>query len=92
MTKAQILAAVRDATGDKDAERMAGFKKPEMVEAAEELLAGTDWLPIPLRTPPLIEQSDEPQFEIVDDGDVQEEDEVIEADASEEPAVLEAAE
>ncbi len=45
VTKAQILAAVRDAKGDKDADRIAGFKKPDMVEAAEELLVGTDWLP-----------------------------------------------
>ncbi|MEM9766084.1 MAG: DNA-binding protein, partial [Pseudomonadota bacterium] len=41
VTKAQILAAVREAKGDKDADRIAGFKKPGMVEAAEELLAGT---------------------------------------------------
>ncbi|WP_114391279.1 ParB/RepB/Spo0J family partition protein [Notoacmeibacter marinus] len=50
VTKAQILAAVREAKGDKDADRIAGLKKPGMVEAAEELLAGTDWLPEPLRT------------------------------------------
>ena len=92
VTKAQILAAVADAKGEKDAERIAGFKKPEMVEAAGELLAGTDWLPSPLRTPPLIEQPDEPEFEIVDDSDAQENDELSETDASEEPAVLEAAE
>ncbi|MFQ6548551.1 ParB/RepB/Spo0J family partition protein [Aestuariibius sp. 2305UL40-4] len=70
VTKAQILAAVREAKGDKDADRIAGFKKPDMVEAAEELLAGSDWLPEPLRTPPLVEQPDEPEFEIVDDGDI----------------------
>ncbi|MEO1200187.1 MAG: ParB/RepB/Spo0J family partition protein [Pseudomonadota bacterium] len=70
VTKAQILAAVREAKGDKDADRIAGFKKPEMVEAAEELLAGTGWLPQPLRSPPLVEEPDEPEFEIVDDGDV----------------------
>ena len=51
VTKAQILAAVREAKGDKDADRIAGFKKPDMVEAAEELLSGTGWLPQPLRTP-----------------------------------------
>ena len=65
--KAQILAAVREAKGDKDADRIAGFKKSDMVEAAEELLAGTGWLPEPLRTLPLIEQADEPEFEIVDE-------------------------
>ena len=69
VTKAQILAAVREAKGDKEADRIAGFKKPDMVEAAEELLAGTDWLPEPLRTPPLAEDLDEPEFEVVDDID-----------------------
>jgi len=71
VTKAQILAAVREAKGDKDADRIAGFKKPDMVEAAEELLAGTGWLPAPLRTPTFVEEPDEPEFEIVDDGDVE---------------------
>ncbi|WP_019960605.1 ParB/RepB/Spo0J family partition protein [Woodsholea maritima] len=89
VTKAQIAAAVREAKGDKDADRMAGFKKPDMVEAAEELLAGTGWLPEPLRTPPLIEQPDEPEFEIVDEnlsahGD--------ESEPSEHQTALEAAE
>lgn len=92
ITKAQILAAVRDAKGDKDADRIAGFKKPDMVEAAEELLAGTDWLPVPLRTPPLIEQPDEPEFEIVDEGDVQDIDQVSNSEEAEEPVALEAAE
>ncbi|MEM7397307.1 MAG: ParB/RepB/Spo0J family partition protein [Pseudomonadota bacterium] len=70
VTKAQILAAVREAKGDKDADRIAGFKKPDMVEAAEELLGGTGWLPQPLRTTPLAEEPNVPEFEIVDDGDV----------------------
>ena len=55
VTKARILEAVREAKGDEAAERIAGLKKPEMVTAAEELLAGTGWLPEPLRTPPLVE-------------------------------------
>ncbi|WP_171173671.1 ParB/RepB/Spo0J family partition protein [Ruegeria sp. HKCCD8929] len=89
VTKAQILDAVREAKGDKDADRIAGFKKPDMVEAAEELLAGTGWLPEPLRTPPLIERPDEPELEIVDEnlsahGD--------EPDADEHQTALEAAE
>jgi ParB family chromosome partitioning protein len=50
VTKAQILAAVRDALGDEAAERIADRKKPEMAEAAEQLLAGTGWLPPVLRT------------------------------------------
>ncbi|MEM8773174.1 MAG: ParB/RepB/Spo0J family partition protein [Pseudomonadota bacterium] len=88
VTKAQILAAVREAKGDKDADRIAGFKKPDMVEAAEELLAGTGWLPQPLRTAPLAEEPDEPEFEIVDDGDVTSDKPAVEDDE----AALQAAE
>lgn len=51
VTKARILAAVREAKGDSAAERITHMKKGEMAEAAEELLAGTGWLPEPLRTP-----------------------------------------
>jgi ParB family chromosome partitioning protein len=50
VTKAHILAAVRDALGDEAAERIADKKKVEMAEAAEQLLAGTGWLPPALRT------------------------------------------
>ncbi|VVT24584.1 ParB/RepB/Spo0J family partition protein [Rhizobium sp. EC-SD404] len=66
VTKAQILKAVREAKGDKQADRIAGLKKPDMVAAAEELLASTSWLPQPLRTPALVEKPDEPEFEIVE--------------------------
>ncbi|MEM7530526.1 MAG: DNA-binding protein, partial [Pseudomonadota bacterium] len=88
VTKAQILAAVREAKGDKDADRIAGFKKPDMVEAAEELLSGTGWLPQTLRTAPLIEDPDEPEFEIVDDGDVAQDEQTVKDDE----AALQAAE
>ena len=90
VTKAQILAAVREAKGDEDADRIAGFKKPDMVEAAEELLAGTGWLPQVLRTAPLAEEPDEPEFEIVDDGDVTSDEPAVEDD--EEAVALQAAE
>ncbi|MCP9626468.1 ParB/RepB/Spo0J family partition protein [Rhodopseudomonas palustris] len=50
VTKAQILAAVREALGDGAAQRIADKKKQEMAEAAEQLLAGTGWLPPLLRT------------------------------------------
>ncbi|MEJ6394537.1 ParB/RepB/Spo0J family partition protein [Gymnodinialimonas sp. 2305UL16-5] len=88
VTKAQILAAVREAKGDKDADRIAGLKKPDMVEAAEELLAGTGWLPQPLRTVPLAADPYEPEFEIVDDGGVAPD----EASVEDEEAALQAAE
>ncbi|MFA5968413.1 MAG: ParB/RepB/Spo0J family partition protein [Sphingomonas sp.] len=50
VTKAHILAAVREAVSDEAAERIAGLKKTDMAEAAEQLLAGTGWLPAALRT------------------------------------------
>ena len=51
VTKARILQAVREAKGEEAAERIAHLKKGEMAEQAEELLAGSGWLPEPLRTP-----------------------------------------
>ena len=50
VTKARILDAVREAKGDKAAERMVHLKKAEMAKEAERLLDGTGWLPEPLRT------------------------------------------
>jgi ParB family chromosome partitioning protein len=51
ITKAQIAQAVREGVSEKDAGRISSMKKLPMAEAAEELLAGTGWLPAPLRTP-----------------------------------------
>jgi ParB family chromosome partitioning protein len=51
VTKGRILEAVREARGDAAAEQLAHFKKPGMAKAAEELLAETNWVPEPLRTP-----------------------------------------
>ncbi|OOO17798.1 ParB/RepB/Spo0J family partition protein [Rhizobium sophoriradicis] len=50
VTKAHILAAVREACGNEAAERIADMKKTPMAEAAEHLLGKTDWLPPLLRT------------------------------------------
>jgi ParB family transcriptional regulator, chromosome partitioning protein len=50
VTKAHILAAVREACGNEAAERIADMKKAPMTEAAEQLLGETDWLPPLLRT------------------------------------------
>nr|WP_319483780.1 ParB/RepB/Spo0J family partition protein [uncultured Cohaesibacter sp.] len=49
VTKARILLAVREGVGDRDAERIAHFKKNEMADEAERLLADSGWLPEPLR-------------------------------------------
>ncbi len=51
VTKAQILAAVREPVRDEAADRMSGMKKQAMAEAAEQILAGTGWLPALMRTP-----------------------------------------
>ena len=53
VTKAQILAAVREAKGAEAAAFISHLKKVEMAREAEALLAGTGWLPQPLRTPGL---------------------------------------
>ncbi|MEM7693251.1 MAG: ParB N-terminal domain-containing protein [Pseudomonadota bacterium] len=50
VTKAQILDAVRDAKDEATADRLAGLKKPQMIAAAEDLLADSGWLPAALRT------------------------------------------
>jgi ParB family chromosome partitioning protein len=50
VTKAHILVAVREALGNEAADRIASMKKQPMAEAAEQLLAGTGWLPPLLRT------------------------------------------
>ncbi len=63
VTKAHILAAVREAVSDEAADRIAGMKKQPMAEAAEQLVAGTGWLPAILRTSEpawLTEQAAEP--------------------------------
>jgi len=41
---------VREAVGDPAADGLAGAKKDAMASAAEGLVAGTGWLPVPLRT------------------------------------------
>ncbi len=51
VTKARILAAVAEAKGQPAADRIRHFRKGEMAERAQELLAGAGWLPEPLRTP-----------------------------------------
>jgi ParB family transcriptional regulator, chromosome partitioning protein len=49
VTKARIVQAVLEARGEQAAQTIASLKKDEMAEKAEELLAGTGWLPEPLR-------------------------------------------
>ncbi|MER9455566.1 ParB/Srx family N-terminal domain-containing protein [Mesorhizobium sp. M0478] len=51
ITKAHILDAVREAASEEAADRLSDLKKQPMAEVAEQLLAGTGWLPAVLRTP-----------------------------------------
>lgn len=53
VTKAHILAAVREAKGADMVGRIAHLKKADMAREAEQLLAGTGWLPVPLRLAPV---------------------------------------
>jgi ParB family chromosome partitioning protein len=50
VSKARILEAVREARGQASTQLIDHLKKPEMAKEAERLLAGTGWLPQPLRT------------------------------------------
>lgn len=49
ITKARILAAVREAKGEATAQMIDHLKKSDMAIEAERLLQGTGWLPEPLR-------------------------------------------
>jgi len=51
VTKPRILEAVREAKGEKTAQMIDHLKKPDMAREAERLLAGSGWLPEPLRMP-----------------------------------------
>jgi ParB family chromosome partitioning protein len=51
VTKTRILGAVREARGERAAQLIDHLKKGEMAEKAQDLLAGSGWLPEPLRTP-----------------------------------------
>ncbi|MBK3773884.1 DNA-binding protein [Azospirillum brasilense] len=49
--KARILEAVREARGPEAAQLIDHLRKPDMAKEAERLLAGSGWLPEPLRRP-----------------------------------------
>lgn len=76
VTKAQIGEAVSEAVSSEAAERIAPMKKGDMAEAAEQLVAGTGWLPSVLRTKgaeePVAdtgaEDRDAPEGEVEDSG------------------------
>ena len=49
--QARILEAVREAKGEPAVQLIDHLKKGDMAREAERLLAGTRWVPEPLRTP-----------------------------------------
>ncbi|WP_237154253.1 ParB/RepB/Spo0J family partition protein [Oryzibacter oryziterrae] len=65
VTKAHILAAVREGVGDEAAERISCLKKPDMAQATEQLLAGTGWLPSVLRTARPVSRDGESEVEAI---------------------------
>jgi ParB family chromosome partitioning protein len=53
--KARIVEAVREAVSDEAAEQIESLKKQPMAETAEQLVIGTGWLPVLLRTPAVVQ-------------------------------------
>lgn len=64
VTKARIVEAVREAKGETAAQLIEHLKKSEMAERAEGLLAGSSWLPEPLRTPGQVTGAPSPVTEV----------------------------
>ena len=50
---------MREAKGDEAADGIDSMKKDAQAERAEQLIAGTCWLPEPLRTAPVTAESDD---------------------------------
>jgi len=94
VTKAHIVQAVSEGVSDDAARRIADMKKPDMAQAAEQLLAGTGWLPAVLRTPKA--EADQPATVEAEDAEAVEQPAEAEAiepqDADEEDAYAVAAE
>jgi ParB family chromosome partitioning protein len=88
VTKARIVQAVREAKGDAAAEAILPLKKPEMAAAAEERLAGSGWLPEPLRTRRLGQANDSEVVAAVDPGTEVVVDRLAEEDAPDEGTSL----
>ncbi len=63
VTKARILQAVREAKGDQAAELIGHLKKTDMAREAERLMAGSGWLPEPLRLVTHVASIDDAAYE-----------------------------
>jgi ParB family chromosome partitioning protein len=71
VTKARILEAVREVKGEQAAQLTDHLKKGEMAERAQELLAGSGWLPEPLRTPGRAITASSPTPETISDSPIE---------------------
>ncbi len=80
VTKAHIVEAVAEGVSEDAARRIADMKKPDMAQTAEQLLAGTGWLPAVLRTPQLEAEQTAP-VEAVDTGTLEQPSEAEAPDA-----------
>ena len=84
VTKARILQAVSEGKGQRAADRIEHLKKVEMATEAETLLAGSGWLPEPLRTAGhALPEPIEPAAEAVGTDEAIEAEEPVEADEAE---------
>ncbi|WP_299008608.1 ParB/RepB/Spo0J family partition protein [uncultured Caulobacter sp.] len=94
VTKAHIVEAVTEGVSEDAARRIADMKKPDMAQAAEQLLAGTGWLPAVLRTPEA--EAEQPATVEAEDAEAEQQPAEAEAtapqDADEEDAYAVAAE
>ncbi len=68
VTKARIGEAVAEAVGEDAAERIGGMKKQPMAQAAEQLVAGSGWLPPLLRAPEPPQEEEAPREDGVSAG------------------------
>ena len=88
VTKGRIVQGVREAKGERAAQLIEPLKKGEMAEKAQVLLAGSGWLPEPLRTPgrPVTSPAEgarnepEPTSEPADEAPTMEEEDTAEAE------------
>lgn len=95
VTKAHIVEAVSEGVSEDAARRIADMKKPDMAQAAEQLLAGSGWLPAVLRTlQPEEEQPAPVEAEEIGTGEQPSEAEALDTEAEEdrEPSYAVAAE
>jgi ParB family transcriptional regulator, chromosome partitioning protein len=85
--KARILEAVREAKGKQSAQLIDHLKKTDMAKEAERLLAGTGWLPEPLRLADVALLADEStgEVEALPDFLAGEDDETAASDDPDEP-------